>query len=56
MSRIDGSNAERPGDRDPLLHAARQLVRVVLEEVAQLDELEHLLARRCARYVLGRRP
>ena len=33
---------ERPGDRDALLHPARELARVVLQEVAQLDELEHL--------------
>ena len=37
--RLEG---ERPGDRDPLLHAARQLVRVVPGEVAELDEVEHL--------------
>ena len=41
--RLEG---ERPGDRDALLHAARQLVRVVLDEVAQLDEVEHLLGPR----------
>ena len=33
---------ERPGDGDPLLHAARQLPRPVVGEVAELDELEHL--------------
>ena len=32
-----------PGDRDALLHPARQLERLVLEEVAELDEVEHLL-------------
>ena len=41
--RLEG---ERPGDRDPLLHPARQLVRMVLDEVAQLDEVEHLLGPR----------
>ena len=42
MSRIAGSNDEGPGDRDALLHAARQLVGVVLRELAELDEVEHL--------------
>ena len=37
--RLEG---ERPGDGHALLHAARQLVRVVLEEVAELDQVEHL--------------
>ena len=45
MSRIRGSNDERPRDRDPLLHAARELVRDVPGEVAELDEVEHLLRR-----------
>ena len=38
--RLEG---QRPGDRDALLHAARQLVGIVAEEVAELDEVEHLL-------------
>ena len=41
---------ERAGDRRALLHAARELPGVVLAEVAELDELEHL-----ARLGLARR-
>ena len=33
---------QRPGQRDALLLAARQLVRVALGQVAELDELQHL--------------
>src|SRR5918993_65991 len=33
---------ERAGDRNALLHAARQLPRVVLLEAGQLDEVDHL--------------
>ena len=38
MSRMRRLERERPGDRHALLHAARQLVRVVLVEVGQLDQ------------------
>ena len=38
--RLEG---ERPGDRHALLHPARELVRMVVEEVAELDQVEHLL-------------
>ena len=37
--RVEG---ERAGDRDALLHAARELPRVVAGELAELDEVEHL--------------
>ena len=40
--RLEG---ERARDRDPLLHAAGELPRVVVGEAAELDELEHLLGR-----------
>ena len=33
---------ERPGDRDPLPHAARELPRVVVLEAGELDEVDHL--------------
>src|SRR5205823_6137579 len=33
---------QRPGDRDALLHPARELPRVVVAEPAELDEVEHL--------------
>ncbi len=36
------------GDRDALLHAARELPRVVLGELGQLDQLEHLERARAA--------
>ena len=38
--RLEG---ERAGDGHALLHPARQLVRVVAGELAELDEVEHLL-------------
>ena len=37
-----GSNDERPGDRDPLLHAARQLPRMPLGEALELDQLQEV--------------
>ena len=38
-----GLERERPRDRDALLHAARELPRMVVAEPGQLDELEHPL-------------
>ena len=55
MSSSGGLEGERARDRDALLHAARQLVRVVAHEVAELDELEHLLARALARIAVHAR-
>ena len=51
ISSSGGCGGQRPRDRHPLLHAARQLPREVLGEVGQPDQLEHLerpRARRCA--------
>ena len=41
-SRTCGLDRERPGERDPLLLAARQLVRVAAALVGQVDHLEQL--------------
>ena len=48
MSSSAGCERERAGDGDALLHAARELVRVVVAEAAQLDQLEHLVDARVA--------
>ena len=45
ISSSAGSNASARAIADTLLHAARELPRMVVAEVLQLDELEHLLAR-----------
>ena len=37
-----GALAERPGERDPLTHATRQLVGALVGELAQVHELEQL--------------
>ena len=39
---------QRPRDGDALLHSARQLMRIVMHEAAQLDKIEHLLDARVA--------
>ena len=48
ISRSVGSNASARAIDDALLHAARELPRVVVAEVLQLDELEHLVDARLA--------
>ena len=45
-----GIERERAGQPDALLHAAGELVRVLVLETGQPDELDHLL---CARGALG---
>ena len=50
MSSTSASCDERAGERDALAHAARQLVRPLLRELVEVDELEQLVARApCAR-------
>ena len=39
---------ERSGERDSLLHAARQLVRIPLPRMSEADQLEQLAPRACA--------
>src|SRR6185295_2309418 len=37
-----GIGGERPGDRDALLHAAREYVRIAILEPAKADQVHHL--------------
>ena len=43
MSRREGSEDQRPGDGHPLLHAARELVGVVVGEGAEAHQFQQLL-------------
>ena len=54
ISSTSASWRERPGERDPLPHAAGQLVRPLVGEVAEVHGLEQL-GRRCLRSSLGTR-
>ena len=48
ISSSAGRRGERAGDRDALLHPARELARAVLGEVGEPDELEQLERLRAA--------